>query len=728
MKKRDSFIRIPAAIKSASGKKKGDLFGFIKRVKLPKFKLPALNLKKNGQKRPMPEKTNLPKSGKGNIFMKMTGGIRGRIILLVIIITLIPLGLLTYFNINTQTHSIEMNMQELNKAANQGMIERINAFIYQSLNTLELVPKAVDILALDRYQQERIIRKIASSQQADYREITLADQYGIVSFSMNPKLNDTNIAGSRWFMEAMKGKSFISDSYVDSKKTPVFDIAVPVLDMNSKPIGVLSAKIGLDDIQTMVSKTKVGENGIAYIIDKNGVVLAHPEYKAKVLDGYNTVTNMIEGPVKVIKGEEGTSVYDNDKGQQVNGTYYRIPLTGWGLITEIGVEEAMHPVREAAQDSVVLMLGAIVIAMIGSLLLAFIITKPLVNMSRVAGEIKDGNLNKRLKVTSKDEIGDLQVAFNQMADALCGILTEVSTAVTEITEAAATLSQGAHISTAATEEIAAIVEDVAMGSQSQIESVRITSGIAAEISHSVEDTARKTQAVADKAEEAAGIAQEGSSNISIINEKIGIIKENVVNSAALVEKLGSKSAEVTGIVKIIRDIAGKTNMLALNAAIEAARAGDAGKGFAVVANEIRNLAEQTRDASKDIETLLLEIRTETDLTVTAMNQGLIEVERGTAAITATSSTFEKIINDIRLVANEVKAASNSVLELRNETAKVINAVDKVNTIADATSKGTQNVLASTEEQSSAMQEINASASRLSGMAKSLMDIVSRFQL
>ncbi len=733
MKKRDSFIRIPAAIKSGAGKQKRNLFGSLKGIKIPKLKLPNIklpvfDLKKAGSKVPQPLKADSPKNGRNNAFQKMTGGIRGRIIILVIIITLIPLGMLTYFNINTQTHSIEMSMQDLNKAVNQGMIERINAFIVQSLNTLEQMPKTIDILTLDRYQQERIIRKIASGHGATYREITLADGQGIVAFSMNPKLNDTNIAGSRWFTEAMKGKSFISDSYVDSKRTPVFDIAVPVMDQNNQAIGVLSAKIGLDDIQAMVSKTKIGQNGIAYIIDKNGVVLAHPEFKAKVMDGYNTVTNMIEGPIKVIKGEEGTSLYDNDKGQKVNGTYFRIPLTGWGMITEIGVEEAMQPVRKAAKDSVVLMLGAIIIAMIGSLLLAYIITKPLVNMARVAGEIKDGNLNKRLQVTSKDEIGDLQMSFNQMTDALSSILAEVGTAVTEITDAAALLSQSAHISTAATDEISAIVEDVAMGSQSQIHSVKITSEITAEISQSVEETARKTQAVADTAEDAAKIAMEGSVNIGTINEKIGIIKENVVSSAALVEKLGNKSAEVTGMVKVIRDIAGKTNMLALNAAIEAARAGDAGKGFAVVANEIRSLAEQTRDASKDIETLLLEIRTETDQTVKAMNQGLVEVEKGTEAITATSGTFEKIIGDIRLVAEDVRTVSDAVFGLRSETVKVINAVEEVNTIADATSKGTQNVLASTEEQSSAMQEINASAARLSEMATSLRDILTRFQL
>jgi len=167
-------------------------------------------------------------------------------------------------------------------------------------------------------------------------------------------------------------------------------------------------------------------------------------------------------------------------------------------------------------------------------------------------------------------------------------------------------------------------------------------------------------------------------------------------------------------------------MLALNAAIEAARAGDAGKGFAVVANEIRNLADQTREASKNIEALLLEVQQETEDTVGAMNEGLVEVEKGTEAISSTYSTFERIMEEIHLVAEGVRLASNSVLELRTESLQVIDAVGEVSAIAETTSRGTQNVLASTEEQSSAMQEINSSAVRLNEMAVALQNIVNKF--
>ncbi|MGE5633350.1 MAG: methyl-accepting chemotaxis protein [Caulobacteraceae bacterium] len=730
MKKKDSYFRFPVMGKSMSLKPKRDLLAFLKKIQLPKLniKLPSFNFKGvvKGTKTPIGKQPKKAERKKFK-FSSLVGGLRGRIILLVLIMTLIPLGFLNYSSTNSQTSAIMSNMDEFNKAVNQGLIERINAIINQSLSSLKLVPQSVDILAMDTYSQERVIRKIASSQQSSFKEITLTDAAGKALYSTNAALRGTDLSGQRWYTEAMRGQNFISDSYLDSKlHVPAFDISVPVFDQNNSVAGVMQAKIVLDEIQAIINSTKIGKTGIAYIIDKNGVVIAHPDYKAMVLSGYNAVQNFIQGPVKLIKGEQGTSHYDNNKGVEVIGTYYKIPVTGWGLITETGVKEALEPVNAAKRKSYVVIAIAFAIAVVGSLLLAVLIVKPLVNMAKVAGEIKDGNLRKRLSVTSKDEIGELQNAFNLMTDSLCTVINEVNSAVAEITEASRKLSENAQVSTAATEEITAIVEDVAGGAESQIASVSITSQVAREITANVEETSKKTQIVADNAEGAARIAQEGTENIGVITNTISMIKDNVVNSASLVRKLGSTSAEVTGIVKVIRDIAGKTNMLALNAAIEAARAGDAGKGFAVVANEIRSLAEQTRAASKNIEELLMEIQKETEETVTAMNEGLQEVEKGTEAISSTYSTFDRIINEIHSVAEEVRGVSNSVLDLSNESRKVIDAVNEVSTIAESTSKGTQNVLASTEEQSSAVQEINSSASKLSKMAAALQEIVNKF--
>jgi methyl-accepting chemotaxis protein len=726
MRKRTSFIKIPTFDNKRLFKPKMGFAAFLKKIKFPRLNFKNKNVSAGMQK---PFKFKKPsfnlKDLKSIKFTKFFTGIRGRIILLALF-TLLCMVFPIFTSINTLDKNIKKNLKELNISTNQGIAEKVDNQVRRNLESLDLLPKSADILAMDKFQQERALRKLAEGR---FNTIYFTDGTGAMTFTTDPNQIGVSAADMTWYTEAMKGNSYISNATVDEvTRQPFIYVSTPVLDQNQKPAAVIGAKMDLNYMQQLVKEAKIGEHGIAYIVDKNGIVLAHRDFKEKVLSVYNAAENKIKGAQNIVDGISGATIYTDDKGNEVYGVFTQIPSSGWGLITELPVSEALQPVKEATDKITWMAIFAFILAVIGSLVLAFMITKPLKDMAKVASLVKSGDLRERIKVTAKDEIGDLQIAFNQMTDSLSVVLREVGVAVEEVTDMSYKLSDGVQISSAATQQISAIVESVAEGAQSQIKSVNTTADITREITEGVVVTANKTQTVAKAATDAALIAKEGSENINIINEKIIGIKNNVVSSAKLVEKLGNKSAEVTGMVKVIRDIAGKTNMLALNAAIEAARAGEAGKGFAVVANEIRNLAEQTREASKNIETLLIEIKKETDYTVTSMNQGLIEVEAGTVAISATYSTFNKIIEEIHIVAGDINTVSESVLELKGETDRILNSIDEINEIAETTSLGTQSVLAGTEEQASSMQEINSLASGLSDMAITLKNIILKFKI
>lgn len=654
--------------------------------------------------------------------------LRLRIALLVIIFTLAPLFVQLFTSLKSSTNNIMNNTQMLNESVNNSLREKFESYITNTVKIIDTLPKAADIFALNPFDQERALRKLAAAEQC-IKQIHLADAEGNMIFTTDTLSKGINVSQEIWFMEAMKGKQYISDSSFDKiSRIPVFLISAPITGLDQNLNGVICAQISFNSIQYVCQNSKTGETGHTYIVDKNGAVLSHYNFEDMVLDGYNAVTGMIEGAIKVVRGETGTSYYENIDGKKVMGTYSIIPSTGWGIISEIEVWEVMQPVEKEKSRYAIIAIISFIAASIASFWLASMITKPIIKMAAIAGEYKQGVLTNRIKVKSKDEIGRLQESFNAMADSLTDILKRVNDAVIEINNYSQNLSENAGISAASIEEISAISETAADGSKTQIESIHETFDIANEVTQHVEKVYQNTKNAADSAKETANIAQEGTNSINIINEKMEIIKNNVGDSAQLVENLGAKSSEVTGIVNIIHDIADRTNMLALNAAIEAARAGEAGRGFSVVAEEVRKLADQTKEASLDIEVLLEEIQGETLKTVDAMNSGLKDVEQSTEAIKTAYGTFESIISKVESVADEVIGVSSLVYRLRDDMGRIVSALDKVSQISISTSEGTQNILASTEEQSSALQEINESATKLTDMAQALQEIVGRFRL
>ncbi len=651
-----------------------------------------------------------------------------RICVLVIIFTIAPLFVQLSIALKASTENLTTSVQALNESVNKNYLEKFDNYINQIAKIIEIVPQSADILALEGFERERVVRKLVSADNS-IKRATLADGNGIVLFSTDTSLNGTDIGEEIWYKEALKGERYISNSFMDEKlHLPVFTISIPVLDQAMRPAGVVSAQVGFDNIQFICQNIKTGNTGYTYIVDKNGIVLAHPKYKEMVLEEYNAVTNMIKGAVNVVKGQRGTEEYKNSQGKEVIGTYDIIPSTGWGIISEIELWEALEPIEEEKVKYATTAIVAFLIAAVASYLLAVMITKPLLAMSKVAGEYENGILSKRITIKSNDEIGKLQKSFNAMADSLVAILAEVNKAVEEVNVFSRELSDGANISAASIEEISAIVANVAEGASNQLTSLEETNNIANEVTLSVENVSKSSKEVADSAKEAAQKAQEGSDNIKVVNERMEVIKSNVENSAALVEKLGTKSSQVSGIVKIIQEIAERTNLLALNAAIEAARAGEAGRGFSVVADEVRQLADQTKEASMDIEKVIEEIQKETMDTVDAMNEGLKDVEHSVEAIEKTNSAFDKIISMIKTVSEKIIEVSESIYQLKDEMSKINASLDKVSQVSIATSEGTQNILAGTEEQASALQQINESAARLNAMAENLQKTIGRFKL
>ncbi|EYC49852.1 chemotaxis protein [Hylemonella gracilis str. Niagara R] len=229
--------------------------------------------------------------------------------------------------------------------------------------------------------------------------------------------------------------------------------------------------------------------------------------------------------------------------------------------------------------------AAIVAAIVFGFYLVRIGIKPLQDVIETANQLAAGDLTRQVRVTSKGEIGQLQLALAQLA-------VSVRTVVRDVRHEVANLLGSAR-------EIASGNADMSARTESQASSLEQTAAAMDQINGTIQQTSKLAEEGAGVARETAGVAQRSH--------------EVVQSVASTMDEIAESSRRINDIIQVIEGIAFQTNILALNAAVEAARAGEQGRGFAVVAAEVRTLAGRTAEASKEIKRLIEESRQRVEL-------------------------------------------------------------------------------------------------------------------
>ncbi len=350
-----------------------------------------------------------------------------------------------------------------------------------------------------------------------------------------------------------------------------------------------------------------------------------------------------------------------------------------------------------------LLVGTIIIVgtcLLIAFLLAGTITKPVTKAMELAEAITRGDLTGHVDVKNRDEFGRLSEALNSMADNLRGQTTQVHQGILVLNQAAS--------------EITSTVTEVMQTIAQTHSAVSETSTTVEEVKHSAQAAGQKAKQVARDSEHAVSISQQGRQATEDTIHAIEAIKEQMGSIGDTVVKLSEQSQAIEEIIATVQDLADQSNLLAVNASIEAARAGDQGKGFAVVAHEIKSLADQSKEATDRIRTILMDTRNWVSAVVMATEQGNRAVDVGVKQSALAGHSIETL-------AGSVAASSHAATFIDTSSHQQAEGVAQI-------SDAMVNIQSSVQQNRDAMIQLEGAATRLSDLGGLLKEMVEQYKV
>ncbi|MBO1511499.1 methyl-accepting chemotaxis protein [Metabacillus bambusae] len=421
---------------------------------------------------------------------------------------------------------------------------------------------------------------------------------------------------------------------------------------------------------------------------------------------------------------------DEETGKYKNKIAYMENYEPWGwnvgiIVFEDEFYSELHIVRNY------MILITVSIAFLSILLFYFASKKKLRLLREVTSasiNVSNGNIVSAKLPEAKDEIGQLGFAYNQMSDQLRQLINGLQNTSNHLLESANDLSAVSEETLATSEEIGMTISEISSGALAQSTDLAEIDKSVSLLNQSLERMNDHNNSIKEMTNNSEAATHHGKHIIMKLKESNSIAFNASTDASIGVANLSKKVKDISRITDTIESIASETNLLALNASIEAARAGENGKGFAVVANEVRKLAEQSNQATKQIQQMITAIETETDKTVLLMTDTIDRSQDLKDSVIETENEFLQISSAISQTKQAVESLSKELEILTNQNKSITTAINNASSVAEQSASSVEAITTSIDEQIIAISNISTSAENLCDLSQKLTSMIKKYHL
>lgn len=393
---------------------------------------------------------------------------------------------------------------------------------------------------------------------------------------------------------------------------------------------------------------------------------------------------------------------------------------------DIDFSSLMYIREKVLTGSIILSFVVMLLSMIASVLFSKSITSGVKRIRHFLNKMSEGDLTGELVVKNKDEFKYIANDVNKLRNKTTIMLREVDTTSKSVSDYSHTLSALSEEMAASSEGVAETVNNMSDGINSQSEEIIRALKTLNEFGIKIDDTQESMENVNGQVNNISLKAGESSENlvrledsIQEVNTSFGAVKERI-------RSLETNLSRISEITSLINSIADQTNLLALNAAIEAARAGEAGKGFGVVADEIRKLAEQSKDSSLSINDILSNISVDSRHVVDTSENMNAKLGEQIGAVKKSILSFREILDSIQDILPKVEKVNTDMTVIDGQKDQIIERMDAISKVGEHLSSSSIEISASMEEMSASSQDVAHTAQNLNHLTEDLVKAIEHF--